>query len=53
LLQGMVHYSWTFLFCDSFFFWLCTSVLALGHYAVAEIWYNWYHRDINIFYFIE
>jgi hypothetical protein len=36
LLQEIDHFSGTFLFCNSYFFWLCASVLSLGHYVVAD-----------------
>jgi hypothetical protein len=50
LLQGMNHSIGTFLFCNSsFFFWLCASVLPLGHYVIAEAGCNWYPLDINIY----
>jgi hypothetical protein len=51
MLQGIYHYSGAF----SFFvilvllFWLCVSVLSLGHCLVAEAGCNWYHFDINIY----
>ena len=39
-----------FYFCNSYFiFWLCASILPLGHCVVAEAECNWYLRDINIF----
>ena len=31
-------------------FWLCASVMSLGHWVVAESGCNWYLRDINIFF---
>jgi hypothetical protein len=50
LLQGMNHYSGTFLFLFyNSFFWLCASVLLLGHCVVAEAECNWYLLNINIY----
>jgi hypothetical protein len=50
LLQRTHHYSGTFLLCNSsLFFWLCVSVLPLGHYVVAETGCNYHIHDINIF----
>jgi hypothetical protein len=49
LLQGLDHYSGTFLFCNSFIFLLCASVVPLGHYVGAEAGSNWCLIDINIF----
>jgi hypothetical protein len=37
------------LYNSSFYFWLCASVLLIGHCVVADAGCNWYLRDINIF----
>jgi hypothetical protein len=39
LLQELEHYSGTFLFSNSSF-WLCASVLPLGHSVVADVGCN-------------
>ena len=44
-LLGIDHCSRIF----HFIFWLCASVISLGHFVVAEAECNWYLRDINIF----
>jgi hypothetical protein len=48
LLQGIYHYSGPFSFSVIHFF-LCASVLSLGHCVVAEAGSNWYRLDINIY----
>jgi hypothetical protein len=50
LLQGIYHCSGPFSFSVILlFFWLCASVLPLGHCVVAEAGCNWYRLDINIY----
>jgi hypothetical protein len=50
LLQGIDHCSGTFLFCiSSSVFWLCASVMPLGHFVIVEARCNWYLPDINIY----
>jgi hypothetical protein len=41
------HCNETF-FCNSFCFFLCASVLPLGHCVVAKAGRHWSLRDINI-----
>jgi hypothetical protein len=51
LLQGIDHCSGTFLFHNfSFIFWLCASIMSLGHCVVADARCNWYLHDINIYF---
>jgi hypothetical protein len=50
LIQGLDHCSGTFFYVILLLFWLCASVVPLGHYVVAEARCNWYHLDINIYY---
>jgi hypothetical protein len=50
LIQGLDHCSGTFFYVILLsFFWLCASIVPLGHYVVAEAGCNWYHLDINIY----
>jgi hypothetical protein len=48
LLQRINHCSMTYIFVV-LIFWLCTSILPLEHWVVAEAESNWYLHDINIY----
>jgi hypothetical protein len=51
LVQGLDHCSGTFFYVILFsFFWLCASVVPLGHYVVAEAGCNWYHLVLILIY---
>jgi hypothetical protein len=49
LLQESGQCSGAFLFYFSSFFWFCPSIMLLEQCVVAEVGYNWYLHDINIY----